>query len=44
MTPSTIEVLVQVLSEAGNELFAASDDEDEMDEEDETTRRRGGVR
>ena len=35
MTPSTIEVLVQVLSEAGNELFAASDDEDEMDEEDE---------
>ena len=34
MTPSTIEVLVQVLSESGAELFAGGDDGDEDDEED----------
>jgi len=34
MTPSTIEVLVQVLSESGAELFADADEGDDEDDED----------
>ena len=34
MTPSSIQVLVQVLSESGADLFANGDDDDDMDDDD----------